>query len=96
MKEDSFWDQPVGEVFRKDMHLPEFMSKDIKFGKKEVEYAPRMAACPFCGKDTPTTVSTCLACGAPAEAESEQEFPKRIQPKSAGSGSFIDMAEELL
>jgi len=95
MRKDSFWLREVGEVARNNSHVPEFLSKDIKLRKDSTEDTPQ-TVCFSCGKTTPATVSTCLACGGPIKANSSIEAPEHIQSKQVETRSFIETAEELL
>lgn len=95
MKKDSFWLREVGEVCKNNSHIPEFLSKKIKLRKDSTEDTSQ-TVCFSCGKTTPATISTCLACGGPIENSSNMESPKLTQSKQMEDRSFIEIAEELL
>ncbi len=95
MRKDSFWLREVGEVCKNNSHIPEFLSREVKLRKDTTIHTPQ-TVCFSCGKTTPATISTCLACDGPIKNSSNIESPELTQSKQMESRSFIEIAEELL
>lgn len=100
------------DFLKKDLTIPEFFKKEIRGGildkeihlrrqKPEVGYESpvvQLLTCGACGKQTPSTVNTCLNCGEHIDAAYMMEDPRRyeVHKEDAGPRDLIDLAEEIL
>jgi hypothetical protein len=116
-EKESIFKVPLGEALRRDLSLDflkkeipgGFLDKEIRFRKRKDAVEEDMAGvqqvtCYACRRATPSTVGTCLHCGAPLEAgyrnpevpPAEAQRNDYISHENAPVKSLIDMEEEIL